>query len=263
MIETQKYKLTVKNGAGWRHHASVRLLISVGQPYHEGEKLTALFDWINRNPSISRVQICVNDYLQRWNYIANGTSPDIAKEQASLAGAEWIARNENLFQTLTCQDIDIIRWATWLNKPLYNEASNALETTLCTTQGRDLAASIKADCEAILTRRKKHFAVTNDQTFLECSSSFIKEELAVIAVQQFEKPMADVYPGSVLQSTKWFQDTAASVPEILLPLKKRYFCRVDFSRVDPIHNAIAALNGLDLRQKEKRYHQNGLQSQSC
>jgi hypothetical protein len=33
----------------WRSHRAVRLLISVGQAYHEGDKLASIIDWVNRH----------------------------------------------------------------------------------------------------------------------------------------------------------------------------------------------------------------------
>ena len=78
------YAARVKNGAGWRAFERVRLLISVGQPYHEGNKLRAVVDWINRNPSIQEVHVSVNDFLQRHNLIGAGIA-------AERAGAMSIA----------------------------------------------------------------------------------------------------------------------------------------------------------------------------
>jgi hypothetical protein len=71
----------VKNGAGWRAFSRVRLLISVGQPYHEDRKLQAVVDWINRNPEIREVDVSVNDFLQRHNHIAAG----MTEQEASAA----------------------------------------------------------------------------------------------------------------------------------------------------------------------------------
>jgi hypothetical protein len=64
------YWVRVKNGAGWRAFDRVRLMISVGQPYHEGKRLQAVIDWVNRNPEIRHVHVSVNDLLQRHNYMA-------------------------------------------------------------------------------------------------------------------------------------------------------------------------------------------------
>ena len=50
------YSVRVKNGAGWRKHNRIRLMISVGKEYHEGKKLAAVVNWINRNPTIQAIR---------------------------------------------------------------------------------------------------------------------------------------------------------------------------------------------------------------
>ena len=46
------YAVKVKNGAGWNAFDTARLQISVGQPYHEGDKLAAL---LRENPTFDSV----------------------------------------------------------------------------------------------------------------------------------------------------------------------------------------------------------------
>ena len=60
------YAVKVKNGAGWNAFDTARLQISVGQPYHEGDKLAATADWVRHR--FGRVIVCVNDTLQRFNH---------------------------------------------------------------------------------------------------------------------------------------------------------------------------------------------------
>jgi hypothetical protein len=81
------YSVRVKTGAGWRRFSRVRLLISVGQEYHEGGRLEATVPWINRNPSIEEVYVSVNDYLQRHNLIAAGMDRKRTGAVALAAGA--------------------------------------------------------------------------------------------------------------------------------------------------------------------------------
>src|SRR4051794_14707125 len=106
------YSLRVKSGAGWRSFARVRLMVSVGQEYHEGRKLAATVDWINRNPGIGAVHVSVNDYLQRHNALALGVPPAEAGRRALAEGSLWIARNADTLAEIRAP-VEITRWQDW------------------------------------------------------------------------------------------------------------------------------------------------------
>ena len=110
MTREPGYALRVKTGAAWRRYERVRLLISVGQPYHEGGKLKAVVEWINRNPSIREVHVSVNDFLQRHNLIAAGVAEGRAGEIALAEGALWIARNQNTLDAIGDARLCLTRW---------------------------------------------------------------------------------------------------------------------------------------------------------
>ena len=56
------YKLVTLRSPGWAAYSAATLLISVGQPYHEGEKFAATVAWASRH--FERVHA---DTLQRHN----------------------------------------------------------------------------------------------------------------------------------------------------------------------------------------------------
>jgi tRNA-dependent cyclodipeptide synthase len=241
MTNETRYKVAVKNGAGWRQYSGLRLLISVGQPYHEGAKLAAVVDWINRNSSITYVQISVNDELQRWNGVANGLDPETARTAAVEAGQQWIRTQERLLGTLRAPTVELIRWGRWLRHPDYSAAAAALDALLGDKGDERLARLIEEESWAILERRKRRLLVPDEGKFIACSQAFIREELAVLALQQRDRGIADVYPGSLLTSAQWFKDPDNRLPPILEPLRTRYFCRIDFDRADhrPIPSHLA------------------------
>ncbi|MGA8494301.1 MAG: hypothetical protein WB764_02385, partial [Xanthobacteraceae bacterium] len=62
------------------------------------------------------------------------------------------------------------------------------------------------------------------------SRDYVREELAVFAMQAAERPAAEVYPGSNLQSAVYLLDR--ELPEAIRPLASRYFTRIDFARIN-------------------------------
>ena len=232
MINTNdyRYSLRVKNGSGWRRFERIRLLISVGKEYHEGNKLAAVVDWINRNPSIKEVHISVNDLLQRHNLIAAGLSEKDAAARSLASGALWLTRNEDVLTTLrpTCL---ITRWKDWFSLPEFESAFSTLQQY----KQNDLSfeKALEQDSHA-LAERKTLRGETVPPSLILHSRHYIEEEMALFAVQTNKLPAAEVYPGSNLHSATYFLENfcncANNLPAELRPLAVRYFTRVDFAR---------------------------------
>lgn len=100
-------------------------MISVGQPYHEGEKLAAVVRWINRNPGIQEVHVSVNDLLQRHNYIAKGRSEGEAGAFAFVEGSLWMARNEDTLSGIKAARTNT-RWNDWYSRPNFAAVHQAV-----------------------------------------------------------------------------------------------------------------------------------------
>jgi len=228
MTATTGYSARVKNGAGWRAYDRVRLLISVGQPYHEWAKLAAAVDWINRNPSIREVHVSVNDYLQRHNLIAAGIRAEQAGAVALAEGALWIARNEDALAALKTARRRITRWRDWIDRPEFAPAHAAITDYA----GADAAfgEAIEADAHALAMRKVKRGETVSDVARLVAHSrDYVAEELAVFALQTAALPAAEVYPGSNLASAAYL--VGKELPPALRPLAERYFTRIDFARL--------------------------------
>lgn len=97
------------------------LPISVGQPYHEGEKLLATINLINKS-QLAHCTIVIADSLQKHNLI-NDPHP---YETSMLLGDNWLERNKNILDTLTISH-QIIRWDPWLKHNKYAEYRCAIE----------------------------------------------------------------------------------------------------------------------------------------
>ena len=95
--QTGRYKVKVKNGSDWRKHRHCRLQVSVGQESHEDDKFKATMGWVSDRFTVdksSRIYICINDKLQRWNFMFNeGLTEEEATVKANELGSTWMERN--------------------------------------------------------------------------------------------------------------------------------------------------------------------------
>jgi len=231
------YSVRVKNGAAWRRFARLRLMISVGQPYHEDGKLQAVVDWINRNPQITDVHVSVNDLLQRHNSEAAGLGPKHARSLAAAEGALWLARCEPILSQLTAARTTT-RWQAWLEHKDFATTLAALHDLI--QQDIGLADALEKDSVALAERRlKRGEPVAALRTMKAHSREYVLEEMAVFALQCRDLPAAEAYPGSNLNTAEHL--VGKQLPASLMPLSTRHFTRIDFARISAVTPAIAAL----------------------
>ena len=213
------YLLKVKNGAGWAGFETARFHISVGQAYHEGDKFHATMAWAKHR--FEKVIICVNDTLQRHNYIFEGMSEAAAFDLAESDGREWIERNLKAIRQLP--NVDIRRWEEWRSFPEYeNELANI---QLMYQSERGVKEAIDNDVLMFWQRRQKRAGLQDQYRFAEFqknSTNYLVEECAVFSMM-FKKDYAvDIYPGSVLLPCVLFKNEGT--------LGARSFTRIDFSK---------------------------------
>ena len=241
MNSYQEYKVCVQSSPSWRNYSRLRLRISVGQPNHEGAKLQAAVDWINRNPSVTEIQISVGDFLQRHNIIACGEDEERAGYMSLLAGTLWIERNESILSGLQPK-WSFTRWTDWFDTDEFHKTHAAvlrLETD-------DPAFKEKIDLDtSLIAQRKELRGESIPKDFIQHSYNFITEELAVFAMQSRHLPAAEVYPGKPLETVRYLYGKE-DLPELLAPFKTRYAVRISFEKrkafsMPPemvLHNAI-------------------------
>ncbi|MFJ8308907.1 MULTISPECIES: tRNA-dependent cyclodipeptide synthase [unclassified Streptomyces] len=99
------------------------LLVSVGQRYHEGDKLRATVELVNRS-GFQELTIAVADTLQRSNYL--DVSPEDAYTRALHQGDEWLERNEKILGQLSVAN-QVLRWDEALDDPSYGEFRQRIE----------------------------------------------------------------------------------------------------------------------------------------
>ena len=102
----------------------VILGISVGQEYHESDKLLATIHLINKLP-IKECVIAVCDSLQKYN-IMDCKDFGSSHSQSLIFGDMWIKRNEHIIKMLTKPN-QIIRWDHWLKHKQYPKCKSNIE----------------------------------------------------------------------------------------------------------------------------------------
>ncbi|MGI5168421.1 hypothetical protein ACQEU3_29140 [Spirillospora sp. CA-253888] len=124
------------------------LLVSVGQRYHEEDKLSATVDLVNRS-GIEHLTIAVADALQRHNH--QDLPPDAAYAHALRSGDEWLARNEDVLDRLLVGR-DVLRWHTALTDERYGGLRERVEAEY---EGNpDYRAAVEATIGRFLERLK-------------------------------------------------------------------------------------------------------------
>lgn len=211
----------------WQEFDMARLQISVGQEYHENEKLTAAFNWCKHR--FSRVQICVNDTLQRFNMMFEyGITEEDARIKAARAGEEWTKRYIHLFSSIP--HLEIKKWSSWKLDRRYQEYSKQIEDLYLSNP--EFKESIDNNIESIWQRRQASYPgkynKNRKKEFVLLSKKYLLEEITVFSIMFESDEAIDIYPGTTIFAATIFQNReVTSAPRGLGAGK---FCRIDFSK---------------------------------
>ncbi|MGE3284177.1 MAG: hypothetical protein AB7O13_24800 [Alphaproteobacteria bacterium] len=202
------YKLVTLHSPGWAAFDAATLLISVGQPYHEGDKFAATVEWAARH--FKRLHILVADTLQRHNETADWFA----------RGSAWIERNRAAW--VACQrQVTVSRWNDWIFKP---EFPDILEQFRKAANGKLLHTAITQDVTNFAARQ----VAKGVSPRVEQSREYLLEELAAITLQARAVASARIYPGPELAS---FRAVAKGlVPDAPSGLERHYHTVIDFKR---------------------------------
>lgn len=174
------YRAKVKGKEIWQRYDRVRFGISVGMPYHEGEKLQAALDWAKSR--FRRIEIRVSDTLQRYNM--PGT-PEQNERAARTMGDAWIDRNLHVLAQVP--NALIYRWDDVRLSPDMAAHYNMVDDKLADPVFR---AAMQGDIDAY-TRRTGRAG--------DICLAYLREELAVFSLLQTMRPAVEAYPGSFLE----------------------------------------------------------------
>lgn len=153
-----------------------QLTISVGQPIHEGERLSATVKLVNQ--SFTHCTIMIDDSIQWYTLAINtpNTPQATLLEQAIQAGDDYLKRNQALFENTFTIPYQIIRWKDWHNTIPWQQAiikmTQDYETNPLLQQGID------QNVHTFLTRYEKNKAShTYDRTIatILCTHYLIEE----------------------------------------------------------------------------------------
>jgi tRNA-dependent cyclodipeptide synthase len=191
-----KSKRVEPHGTAWRAVTGCRLLISVGQPYHEGEKLKAVIDWVNRHAGIrfEGCEVIVGDTLHRFDRLAMGGSDAAAAHNLSLAdGSRWLERNAMTLASLRLPH-RVRRWDEIRADPRFPSVWELVDRLSRTDPA--LESALQADAETLLRRRLAHAGPLDAGVFTACCREYLIEELAGVAIAESDFRAATCYPGT-------------------------------------------------------------------
>lgn len=221
--QTGAYKIKVKSKPAnlIGDDAVLRLEISVGQPYHEGEKFRCTLEWARHR--FGKIIILVNDSLQRFNYMfEEGLSEKEAHAKASREGTQWIARNMAAIASLP--DFEIYRWDAWKRSQGYFEDLYKARTLY--NNNEEFKAAID---EAITeTWSRRDIAEKRRDEFFSLSRDYLLEETAAFSIIYKTFKGISAYPGSFQEMWKMFLDK--DIENAPGGLKYSHCLRIDFSR---------------------------------
>lgn len=208
-----KSKKVEPHGTAWHAFSRCRLLISVGQLYHEGEKLKAVIDWVNRHAEtpFEECEIIVGDSLHRFDLIAMwAADAAAAHKQTLIIGTSWLERNAITPESLRMPH-RIRRWdeiradsrfpSIWQLVDHLSRSDHALESAL------------DADAQTLFRRRFAHTWPRDAGVFTASCREYLVEELAGVALAESDSRAATCYPGTWAQVWQVARDSECpSIP---------------------------------------------------
>lgn len=192
-------------GAGTKSHRSdqyARLLISVGQPYHEGAKLAAAIKWAKDN--FDHQVIFLADTLQRYNLMLGGMDADVARQEALMAGDFWLKRHAELIE-----GIEVFRWDQAVNHPNYAVERDKMNYLY--REEKIVEQEVKKAVKEVALRRM--IPVYDIESFMAVSIEYLLEEAAGRAVENEIYPGVSAYPASIPDMWSIFSE----LPQDLVP----------------------------------------------
>lgn len=214
-----EYKLRARSKWNWRCFDTVRMEISVGQPYHEGAKLALAMSWAREN--FDRVVVILGDAPQRYNVMfRTGFAECNAEKLAHGAGDAWLERNRDLLR-----GVEITRWDDWKSDPRYID--NRVAVSRLYSDHDQFRGAIHDAITEFIDRRG--MGENDRRRFFALSEQYLLEETAVFATAYDDLGGISAYPGDFLKMWEMFIGSSdTSVPS---GLTKAHCIRLAFNRL--------------------------------
>ncbi|MBN2689243.1 MAG: tRNA-dependent cyclodipeptide synthase [Gammaproteobacteria bacterium] len=159
-------------------HGKMVLLISVGQPYHEGDRLAATVHLLSKY--FSNCEVVLADTLQRHTYMArnNGIDVDAAKRIAYESGTKWISDNLDILNSFVFP-FTISRWDSWLERKEFVGQKDVVRKLYCLND--NYQKCIDSTISKFVERNSRYVHSDEDlKRFCDNSLNYLIEECAVI-----------------------------------------------------------------------------------
>jgi tRNA-dependent cyclodipeptide synthase len=171
--------------------AKCALPISVGQPYHEGEKFKATIELINKNFKECVIIVC--DSLQRHTLAIYDEmmSEQELHQKAIVAGDQWVERNLETIKRLKIP-YQIRRWDEWLLLPEYREKRQFLDKLH--REDASFKEALNNTANMFLERITRRSPDLNKERILSKSLEYIKEECVFDFLWLKEQFSFEIYP---------------------------------------------------------------------
>jgi len=219
--QPDRYRVRVNSCPAWVGYRTCTLGISVGQPYHEGDKFAATVEWAARH--FEHIRVDVSDTLQRHRLIGEGVPPQEAAALSLRAGDQWIERAAPVFGD-SGRPHTIVRWDAWLRHRDFRAVFDAYSGLA--QSDPVLSAAIAGDVDGFLARQAKRVAPVADENWMRAASrAYLIEELAVITLQGAAECSARIYPGPELACFKAVRE--GRVPAAPPGLDRDYYVHVN------------------------------------
>lgn len=151
--------------------------ISVGQPYHEGNKFRATLREVNN--IFKEYTIMVADTLQKYTLAIKddlARTPDDLYEFSAKLGEEWLERNKHIIEEELKIPYKIIRWNDFINNP--NFAIDNQKVKELYSSSPDYKKIVDEVIESFLKRSNKT-NVIDYKRYFNYSLEYLLEEYAV------------------------------------------------------------------------------------
>lgn len=168
------------------------LPISVGQEYHEGDKLEAIIHLINNK--FMSCTIVIADVLQRHTLmLENNLSEAEAENIATSIGKEWLASQAKYISKLNIPH-KIKFWYEWLNSEAYQ--SQRLITESLYRNNQQIQSAFDLSIEKFLNRNPNFYNPSNQAFAKERALEYIKEECSIMPLWIKDKFHFEIYPAN-------------------------------------------------------------------
>lgn len=212
------YKVRARSKWDWRAFDKVRMEISVGQDYHEGEKLAASMDWARDN--FKERFIILGDTTQRYNIMfTHGADEKTAHAISKEKGDAWLERNAQYLKGVT-----ITRWDDWKELPKYIKVHQQVLDLY--KDNLSFQQSVRQGCEEFWIRQS--YPEAEKEKFLDHSTIYLLEETAVFALAYNNLGGISAYPGNFLDMLQMFVDK--SLGDFPKGLSKAHYIRLGFEK---------------------------------